>query len=594
MSEQRVSPYRYFRNERRALAGIGVTSVISAQVETLALILVVPLANSVASNEGSFSGKIGPITITSSAGRLAAIAAVAIILAAAFNVFIAWQLARLTTRWELERRQQVVGHYLRADYPMQTGERQGKLSTISDYAAFGAGALGSLASEIKAGLTIVVFVGAAIFIDPIGAVCMLAAVVVLSMVLRPALTKGKKYGHALSSMSVAYNQELIEATRMVRDVRVFGVLGPLGQRLDDQFRRISRVKLRANFVGATTSPLYQYLGMLFIVGILAAANSLSSLDPAEFGAIALLLLRGLSFGQQLQSNRQALASQAPFLQKLEELDQSYIERATHDGHVALEAVHRIDLENVHYSYDGQTDVLSDIDLSLRVGEIVGIVGASGSGKSTLSQLLLRLREPTGGSVRVNGVPANDYTLASWAHRITLVPQDPQLLHATVAENIAFLDTSIDSETVVEAAKAVGLHDMILELEQGYETLIGPAFRDLSGGQIQRIGIARALARKAHVIVLDEPTSALDVHSEAVIQGTIESLHDHALVVIIAHRLSTLSICDRVVVLQRGRLESVGTLADVAERSDYFRHALEVGSLDVRDPSPRRNLPAQDA
>ena len=122
--------------------------------------------------------------------------------------------------------------------------------------------------------------------------------------------------------------------------------------------------------------------------------------------------------------------------------------------------------------------------------------------------------------------------------------------------------------------------MIRSLDKGYDTRIGPAFRDLSGGQIQRIGIARALARGADILVLDEPTSALDVHSEAVIQATLESLRGHALVLIIAHRLSTLSICDRILVLRDGAVETIGTLADVSERSDFFRRALEAGTLEV--------------
>ena len=158
-----------------------------------------------------------------------------------------------------------------------------------------------------------------------------------------------------------------------------------------------------------------------------------------------------------------------------------------------------------------------------------------------------------------------------------------LLHATVSENISFLDESITQEDVVTAATAANVDDVIEELDHGYDTLIGPAFRDLSGGQIQRVGIARALARGAQVLVLDEPTSALDVHSEAVIQATLETLRGHAMVLIIAHRLSTLSICDRILVLRAGRVETLGTLSDVSQRSDFFRRALDAGTLEVGVP-----------
>jgi ABC-type multidrug transport system fused ATPase/permease subunit len=234
-----------------------------------------------------------------------------------------------------------------------------------------------------------------------------------------------------------------------------------------------------------------------------------------------------------------------------------------------------------------------VSTSFRRGEIVGIVGPSGGGKSTLSQIILRLREPAGGEFLVNRIPARGFTLASYYRRVSLVPQDPRLLHGTIAQNIAFFDESIPLEQVVQAARDAGLHDAIMSLDSAYETLVGPSFRDLSGGQIQRIGIARALARHADVLILDEPTSALDVHSEAVVQDTLERQKGQALVVIIAHRLSTLSICDRIIVLANGRVETSGSLAQVAEASDFFRRALDAGTLDVGLSDGSKTAPLDD-
>ena len=153
----------------------------------------------------------------------------------------------------------------------------------------------------------------------------------------------------------------------------------------------------------------------------------------------------------------------------------------------------LELDDVRYSYDGQVEAVAGVSAQFHVGEIIGIVGPSGGGKSTLSQLLLRLREPTGGDIRVDGESARDFKLSSWYRHVSLVPQDPRLFHATVAENIALLDRKMTREHIVDAATAAGIHDVIESLEHGYDTAIGPAFRDLSGGQIQRVGIARALA-----------------------------------------------------------------------------------------------------
>jgi ATP-binding cassette, subfamily B, bacterial len=266
---------------------------------------------------------------------------------------------------------------------------------------------------------------------------------------------------------------------------------------------------------------------------------------------------------------------------------------TPDGHIPLEAVQRLDLEDVGFSYDGELQALDGVSGTLHIGEVVGIVGPSGSGKSTLSQLLLRLRQPTRGRIVVDGVSASEFTLASWYRCVSLVPQDPLLFHASVADNIAFLDKSIKREDIVVAAQEAGIHEVIESLDQGYDTLIGPAFRDLSGGQIQRIGIARALVRKPKILVLDEPTSALDVHSEGVIQSSLEALRGRVLVVVIAHRLSTLSICDRIMVLRQGRVETMGTLEDVSVRSDFFRRAIDAGTLEINTPDQQPPVVAPD-
>jgi ABC-type multidrug transport system fused ATPase/permease subunit len=141
-----------------------------------------------------------------------------------------------------------------------------------------------------------------------------------------------------------------------------------------------------------------------------------------------------------------------------------VESAVVDGTITLDTAAQLDLDNVRFSYDGETEALAGESGSFSVGEIVGIVGPSGGGKSTLSQLILRLREPTGGALRVNGVDAGEHTLASWYRNVSLVPQDPRLLHASVADNIAFLDASITREQVVAAARAAGVHDVIEALD----------------------------------------------------------------------------------------------------------------------------------
>ena len=208
-----------------------------------------------------------------------------------------------------------------------------------------------------------------------------------------------------------------------------------------------------------------------------------------------------------------------------------------------------------YRYPGTGNpALSGLSLDLRPGRIVGIAGPSGSGKSTLAQILLRLRWPTTGEYIVNGMPANEYAVASWNRLVSHVPQHPGLLHGSLAENVSFFNNSISRSQVAAVLREVGLQELVDSLPGGLDAVLGPTGRSLSGGQVQRLGIARALVRNPALVVLDEPTSALDMNAERIIGEALTALRGRSdvLVIVIAHRPSTLELCDEIVMLDAGR------------------------------------------
>jgi ABC-type multidrug transport system fused ATPase/permease subunit len=216
-------------------------------------------------------------------------------------------------------------------------------------------------------------------------------------------------------------------------------------------------------------------------------------------------------------------------------------------------------------------VLSDVSFEVTRGEVVGVIGPTGAGKSTLIQLLLQLREPKSGSYLVNGVPAARFVRADWHGRVVYVPQEPRLLHATVADNIRF-DRDLEMPALERAARLAHIHDEIMSWENGYDTLVGPRADAVSGGQQQRLCLARALAARPEVLVLDEPTSALDPRSEARIQESLTELKQELTLFIIAHRMSTLDICDRVMVIIDGRLVAFDTIDLLKSENAYYRSA----------------------
>jgi ABC-type multidrug transport system fused ATPase/permease subunit len=226
---------------------------------------------------------------------------------------------------------------------------------------------------------------------------------------------------------------------------------------------------------------------------------------------------------------------------------------------------------VSYSYDEGTQTLSDITFDVRAGETIGIIGPSGAGKSTLAQLLLRLREPDTGQYLVNAVPAHSLRRDDWARRVAYVPQTPQLIYASVSENIRYY-RDVAQEEVQRAAELAGIHGDIITWSNGYDTIVGPRAAAVSVGQAQRICLARALALRPRILVLDEPTSALDPTSERLIQESLTALRGSLTLFVIAHRLSTLDICDRVIVLVGGRLDAVEAFEDLEHRNAYYSRA----------------------
>ncbi|HEU4753328.1 MAG TPA: ATP-binding cassette domain-containing protein, partial [Armatimonadota bacterium] len=237
------------------------------------------------------------------------------------------------------------------------------------------------------------------------------------------------------------------------------------------------------------------------------------------------------------------------------------------------APRRITVEGLSFGY-GEEEVLRDVDLEIRAGEVIGIVGPSGAGKSTLMSLMVRFYDPTAGRICLDGTDLRDVRLASLYENVAAVLQTPFVFNATVRENIRYGRMTASDEEVEVAARDANLHEEILALPQGYETRLGLGGQDLSGGQRQRLNIARALLRNAPILLLDEATSSLDSVSEVRVQEAIERLMRGRTVIAIAHRLSTLRRADRIVVLREGRVEAAAPHEELLRRSPTYRTLCE--------------------
>ncbi len=225
--------------------------------------------------------------------------------------------------------------------------------------------------------------------------------------------------------------------------------------------------------------------------------------------------------------------------------------------------------NVRFHYRPDLAVLKEIDLSIDAGKKIAIVGPTGAGKSTLLGLLPRFFDPTGGSVTIDGHDVREYQLASLRRQIGMVLQPPLIFPLSVADNIAYGRPGADHAAIENAAQQARIHDLVMQLPERYQTQLGEAGVSLSEGEKQRITIARALLRDAPILILDEPTSALDVETEALVMEAVERLMEGRTTFIIAHRLSTVRRCDRILVLRDGVIAEQGTMAELLRRGGVF-------------------------
>jgi ABC-type multidrug transport system fused ATPase/permease subunit len=561
---------------RRTVAALIASSVASALTEALLLGIVAQVAAALVNGAKHVSAHIGSVHLETRVGVLLVAAVLLVLARLVLQVPISRLPARIAADVQAEMRGRLFDAFTRASWEIQSRDREGHLQELLTSQAVQA-SFGALQATIAitALCTFLILVGSALALNVVAALIVLTACAALFLMLRPLNSIGGRRAGALSQAQLDFASGVGEAVRTAEETHVFGVSAAQRERTAKLTSTAGHFYYQTQLLARLSPNIYQSLIYLVIVTGLAGLYLADSSEVASLGAVVLLLVRAGASGQQLQGSYQSVRQIQPFIDRLRETRQMYEGSRPISGQLSLPPIRRLSLEHVTYSYGSKRNALSDLSFEVLRGETIGIAGPSGAGKSTLVQILLQLRAPTKGSYLVNGRPVTEFSDGDWRRSVAYVPQEPRLLHATVAENIRFF-RSLDDDAVESAARLARIHDDVLAWPHGYDTVIGPRADAISGGQRQRICLARAVAAGPQVLVLDEPTSALDPQSESLIQDSLAALTGEITLFVVAHRMSTLAICDRVMVIVDGRLQAFDTVATLESGNAYYRSASLAG------------------
>lgn len=424
------------------------------------------------------------------------------------------------------------------------------------------------ADLVKETITLISVFGMLLWINP---TLTLYVMVFVPLCLFPLMVLAKKVRSAAKkarSGEILQTSQLVELVRSIRIIKAYHLEGAQIERYRKISRGLVRLGMRGLRARELTTPLIEFISMLGL-GLLIIIIFKTGVGLSDFVTFLMGMMMFFVPVKKLASVHIMFEMAAPGVKRLVRILQREPTVREPEKPVPISKFEsEIRFEGVTFGYRNRA-IIRDLDLIIPRGSKIGIAGPSGSGKSTLINLLFRFYDPQRGSIKIDGLDLRQMSFGDLRRLMALVSQEVVIFDQTAAENIGCGRPGTTMDEIIEAARAAHAHDFIMRLHKGYDTRLGEQGLTLSGGQRQRIAIARAFIRNAPILVLDEATGSLDSEAEAEVQYAIERLSENRTVISVAHRLSTLANCDRVIVLMEGRIVEEGTFTGLLERSGRF-------------------------
>ena len=579
---------------RRRLLLAVLGSLAMAAIEVASVTAVVPLMQLVTGTppDEGVPGRVGEFLGISSATTLTIVLASAVLggflLKGLVGLGFRWWLLGVMMRQQVDTSRELLEYYLAGPYSLHAARHTGELlrnCTDAVGRTYSAVAMGAI-NIVTEAVTITAVLALLVVVTPLPTIMLVvyfaAAAFAFARITQPALRRNGQISHMAS---VDVFGAAINALGGVKEIKLRSTYPFFLKRFTSARMSIARADRRMAFL--TDLPKH-VMELMFIIGLggLVAAIFASNPTDEALGVVALFAAAGYrtlpSVVRLLATFGIMRSNDAVVVDVVRDIVSAREWNAVTDVRpVATPLRDSLTVDNVSFTYpDGDHPVLDGVSIDLPQGTSLALVGGSGAGKSTLVDLILGLNAPSDGAIRVDGADIRD-DLPAWRANIGLVPQEVWFTDGTLRENITFgvEADNVDADALRAAVTQADLDEFVATLPAGLETGMGERGARLSGGQRQRIGIARALYARPQLLVLDEATSALDNITERRVTETIQRLSGSISMIVVAHRLSTVRMCDQLVLLRNGRVAAVGTFDEVASTDAEFARMVELGSLE---------------